>query len=106
MPAMLFAGMPYRGHGPPLSYNPYIIDFTGYYALCRSGFSREFFAAQQSFAAKAAPTTAGSPQFAARQRGVWTTGDLLQLQARPCGRVVAWISASAIREKTSGLTLA
>ncbi|WP_372875180.1 hypothetical protein, partial [Pseudomonas sp.] len=40
-------------------------------------FSREFFAAQQSFAAKAAPTTAGSLQFAARQRGVWTTGDLL-----------------------------
>ncbi|WP_372875101.1 hypothetical protein, partial [Pseudomonas sp.] len=53
----------------------------GLFRLCRSGraafrFSREFFAAQQSFAAKAAPTTAGSLQFAARQRGVWTTGDL------------------------------
>ncbi|WP_372877573.1 hypothetical protein, partial [Pseudomonas sp.] len=36
----------------------YLIDFIDY---CRSGFSREFFVAQQSFAAEAAPTGTHKP---------------------------------------------
>jgi hypothetical protein len=52
--------------GELLSNNPYAIDFMGYDVFCRRGFSREFFDAQHSFAAKAerrpaAPTGTHKP---------------------------------------------